>query len=103
MNDQTTETPPFVIYGKIPEPKPPEPPRTPWKPPSDEVLSSNSERCWQWSAARPVIVNGQATGEWQVSLVNPKKLWVRKWITKPNEDDADEWCRKVERLRSRNI
>jgi hypothetical protein len=35
--------------------------------------------------------------------VNPKKLWVRKWITKPNEDVADEWCMKVERLRSQNV
>ena len=103
MTDDDIYKPAFVIHGKIPQPKPPEPGALPRKPPTDEVLSSNNERCWQWSAARPVIVNGEHTGEWQVSLVNPQKLWVRKWITKPNEDVADEWCRKVERLRSRNV
>jgi hypothetical protein len=103
MNDDEIYKPAFVIHGKIPKPKPPEPIPVPRKPPSDEVLSSNNERCWQWSAARPVILNGQETGEWQVSLVNPKKAWVRKWIVKPNEDDAYDWCRKVERLRSRKV
>jgi hypothetical protein len=103
MTDDEIYKPAFVIHGKIPTPKPPEQPRTPWKSPSDEVLSSSSERCWKWAAARPVIVNGQPTGEWQVSLLNPQKLFARKWIVKPNEDVADEWCRKVERLRSKNV
>ncbi len=103
MTDDEIYKPAFVIHGKIPEPKPPAPPRTPWKPPSDEVLSSSRERCWRWAAARPVIVDGQPTGEWQVSLVNPQKVFARKWITKPNEDDAFNWCMKVERLRNTNV
>lgn len=103
MNDQTTDQPPFVIYGKIPKPRPKEPPPTPWKRPSDEVLASNAERLWQWSAARPVIQNGQHTGEWQVSLVNPRKVFARKWIVKPNKESAYEWCMNVEHLQRQNV
>jgi hypothetical protein len=103
MNDQTTDQPPFVIYGKIPNPRPQEPLPAPWKRPSDEVLSSNAEILWTFSAARPVVKNGQHTGEWQVSLVNRRNVFARTWIVKPNKDDAYEWCRKVERLRSRNV
>lgn len=106
MTNEIIEAEGFVLYpctGPIPERKPPEPAPQPWKQPSDEVISSNAERCWSYSAARPVVRNGKHTGEWQVSVVNPRNCFNRRWIVKPNQDEADDWCRRVEAYMSKKI
>lgn len=100
------DTPAFAIYGLTRKPKVPEPPPPPTlqtRPPSDEALSSSSERAWDYAAARPVYRGGQPTGEWQVSTLRHKNDSTRRWIAMQDQDYAYEWCMRVNAHRSENV
>lgn len=102
MTDDFYE-PAFVIHGKIPERKPPEPPPTPWRQLSDEGLASSNERTWEYAAARPVYRGGQPTGEWQVSTLRHKHDSTRRWITMRDQDEAYEWCLRINAHRTKQV
>jgi len=80
MNDDVYE-PAFVIHGKIPERKPSEPPPTPRRQPSDEVLAGNAERVYEYAAARPVFLmeNLLANGRFQPCDTRTIRLVVGSW------------------------
>ncbi len=92
------DQPGFIIFGPIPTPKPVPPPPPPRKEPSDDFLSRHSQRSLRYAAFRPVIKDGEPTGEWLVSLISPDELLGGKWIVKPNQDEAYDWCVRADKV-----